>query len=118
MPSEAKERVQPGRHRHGDGRSGRLDRAGLRFWLPSNTLAGFVAAILAVLVITYFSHQAQESRTASARRMSKTVELTRHVEGLLSSLKDAETGQRGFLLTGDDEYLAPYEAAIARMPRE
>src|SRR5215471_21591962 len=116
MPSDAGQRVQPRPHPHGDGRSGRLDRAGLRFWLPSNTLAGFVAATLAVLVITYFSHQAQESRTASARRMSQTLELTSHVESLLSLLKDAETGQRAFLLTGNDEYLAPYEAAVARIP--
>jgi signal transduction histidine kinase/CHASE3 domain sensor protein/CheY-like chemotaxis protein len=28
------------------------------------------------------------------------------------ALRDAETGQRGFLLTGDDGYLAPYEAAL------
>src|SRR5206468_478516 len=33
------------------------------------------------------------------------------VEGLLSALKDAETGQRGFLLTGEDDYLEPYRRA-------
>src|ERR1700722_11547965 len=31
--------------------------------------------------------------------------------GLLSDMKDAETGQRGYLLTGDENYLAPYSAA-------
>jgi len=36
-------------------------------------------------------------------------------ERLLSSLKDAETGQRGFLLTGDPAYLEPYEAARTRL---
>jgi signal transduction histidine kinase len=40
------------------------------------------------------------------------------LESLLSSLKDAETGQRGYLLTGDEKYLVPYEAARARLPRE
>ncbi len=34
------------------------------------------------------------------------------VEDLLSTLKDAETGQRGFLLTGDESYLGPYNAAV------
>jgi len=33
----------------------------------------------------------------------------------LSTIKDAETGQRGFLLTGKDEYLAPYNAATERI---
>lgn len=35
------------------------------------------------------------------------------LEGLLSTAQDAETGQRGFLLTGDDAYLDPYNAALA-----
>ncbi len=33
----------------------------------------------------------------------------------LSLLKDAETGQRGYLLTGDLDYLEPYERAVQRM---
>ena len=35
---------------------------------------------------------------------------------LISRLKDAETGQRGYLLTGSDEYLAPYYSATAAIP--
>ena len=31
---------------------------------------------------------------------------------VFSTLKDAETGQRGFLITGDDRFLAPYQAAL------
>jgi CHASE3 domain sensor protein len=31
-------------------------------------------------------------------------------------LKDAETGQRGFLLTGEDRYLIPYRQALADVP--
>jgi CHASE3 domain sensor protein len=37
---------------------------------------------------------------------------------LLSMVQDAETGQRGFLLTGEERYLAPYRRAIADLPRE
>jgi PAS domain S-box-containing protein len=36
-------------------------------------------------------------------------------ETLLSTLKDAETGERGFLLTNDPDYLQPYDAARARL---
>jgi CheY-like chemotaxis protein/signal transduction histidine kinase/CHASE3 domain sensor protein len=35
------------------------------------------------------------------------------MDELLSAVQDAETGQRGFLLTGKDKYLEPYSAAIA-----
>ena len=38
------------------------------------------------------------------------------LDRLTSSLKDAETGQRGFLLTGDERYLAPYKDALRQLP--
>ena len=44
-------------------------------------------------------------------RRSEQVEISQQVidgnNALLSSLKDAEMGQRGFLLTGEDRYLEP-----------
>jgi signal transduction histidine kinase len=39
-------------------------------------------------------------------------------ERLLSALEDAETGQRGFVITGDGRYLDPYENARARLQGE
>lgn len=35
---------------------------------------------------------------------------------ILSSVQDAETGQRGFLLTGNDRYLEPYRSALGIIP--
>ncbi len=40
------------------------------------------------------------------------------LDGLLSSLQDAETGQRGFLLTGNEKYLEPYETALSEVATE
>ncbi|WP_432511785.1 methyl-accepting chemotaxis protein [Kineococcus sp. SYSU DK001] len=37
---------------------------------------------------------------------------------LRSSLKDAETGQRGYLITGEDSYLDPYRQAVQALPDE
>ena len=37
---------------------------------------------------------------------------------LRGSLQDAETGQRGFLLTGRDDYLQPYAAAKVAVPKQ
>ena len=32
---------------------------------------------------------------------------------VLSTMKDAETGQRGYMITGEDSYLEPYNSALA-----
>ena len=37
---------------------------------------------------------------------------------VLSLVQDAETSQRGYLLTGEESYLEPYRAAVAALPRE
>ena len=50
----------------------------------------------------------------------KTTHLVEHtyqvmaaVEMLRSSVEDAETSQRGYLITGDQQYLTPYRAALS-----
>ena len=35
---------------------------------------------------------------------------------VVTTASDAETGQRGYLLTGDEKYLAPYTNALSAMP--
>ncbi len=47
-----------------------------------------------------------------------TYEVIERTTELLSSLKDAETGQRGYLLTGKAEYLASYYYAISVLPSQ
>lgn len=37
---------------------------------------------------------------------------------VLNLIQDAETGQRGYLLTGEERYLIPYQDALAALPRE
>ena len=37
------------------------------------------------------------------------------IQELKIAARDAETGQRGYLLTGNDDYLAPYKSAIDRI---
>ncbi|EPE99623.1 sensor histidine kinase [Rhizobium grahamii] len=49
--------------------------------------------------------------TASLRRVRSSI------VGLLTTVQDAETGQRGFLLSNDLSYLAPYDKALQELPQ-
>jgi CheY-like chemotaxis protein/CHASE3 domain sensor protein len=86
--------------------------------LPPSALAGFTAAILAVILMAILSYQAQTRSAAAADAVTQGVELIVQVQNLLSAAKDAETGQRGFLLTGDDAYLEPFTTAKAAINGE
>jgi len=48
----------------------------------------------------------------SARQVSQSHQVIQSLEDVFGLLKDAETGQRGFVITGDDKYLEPYTAAL------
>ncbi|MBD1812724.1 CHASE3 domain-containing protein [Microcoleus vaginatus DQ-U2] len=50
--------------------------------------------------------------------VSHTHKVLTELEATLSTLKDAETGQRGYLLTGEERYLEPYNSAIARINQQ
>jgi CheY-like chemotaxis protein/signal transduction histidine kinase/CHASE3 domain sensor protein len=86
--------------------------------LPPSVLAGFFAAILAVLLMAGVSYQAQTRSTVAATAVTQGVELIVQIQNVLSSVKDAETGQRGYLLTGDEAYLEPFTSGRAALNGE
>ncbi len=66
------------------------------------------ALLVALGAVISFSAFKQIEATAAARKHTFVV-LSR-ADDLLSALRDAETGQRGFLLTGEESFLEPYAA--------
>jgi CHASE3 domain sensor protein len=74
-------------------------------------LIGFVVAVVAVILIAIFSYQSLQTRSASAERVTQTQEVMLLVESLNLMIRDAETGQRGYLLTNEESYLQPYNNA-------
>jgi signal transduction histidine kinase/DNA-binding response OmpR family regulator/CHASE3 domain sensor protein len=86
--------------------------------LPMRAAVGYVAAVIAVVLIAVFSYQSLANRTLTSQRAKQTGDLLEQLRRVVSTLKDAETGQRGFLLTGEPEYIAPFTAARAGLPAE
>lgn len=86
--------------------------------LPVGTLVGLFLAVAAVLLVGFFSYSALQSRSNSAELVTHTFNVIARLESVLSVLKDVETGQRGYLLTGTDAYLEPYTNARIALPGE
>jgi signal transduction histidine kinase len=90
----------------------RIKNMASRFDNSAALYAGFGAlAALMIAIFLFVSHQTQ--RYDDARNIVKE----RHVlYQVYIDLLDAETGQRGYLLTNDKAYLIPYDASVARVP--
>ncbi len=85
-------------------------------WLPPATLAGFVLAVCAVVLITFFTERATRTRSEAGARITETFSLLNQVQDVLAAVSAAEAANRGFLLTGEEAYLQPYEDAKVALP--
>ena len=83
-------------------------------WKMGNRLVlGGFAIATAILVFVGWQSYRNTARFAEASEWRKhTYDVLRNLDETLARLVDAETGQRGYLLTGDEAYLEPYRAAI------
>jgi CHASE3 domain sensor protein len=82
----------------------------------SRTAALIVGAALLVVIMVAAGF-VSSAIDQSARLVRHTLEIQNVTFHTLSILQDAETGQRGFLLTGDATYLEPYERAVSAMAK-
>jgi signal transduction histidine kinase/DNA-binding response OmpR family regulator/CHASE3 domain sensor protein len=77
--------------------------------LAALSLAGVILFLLISGAIAYFNLQTlrdDNQKTIHSHEVMATL------DDLLSAAQDAETGQRGFLLTNNDKYLEPYNTAV------
>ena len=83
----------------------------------SRSIVGIAVGVasLVLVVAGAISYRAVEQLAQTGDAVSSAKELELSLERLLSTLRDAETGQRGYLLSGSEEYLAPYDAALREL---
>ena len=79
-------------------------------------IVSLVSALLVVLLIAGLAFRAWSQFNRQTEQLATATRVTGDTNALLSSLKDAETGQRGFLLTADELYLNPYRQALIDIP--
>src|SRR5882724_13452557 len=80
-------------------------------------LLGYGLALLIFCGVGIVAYRATTDLVDSASLVAHTHKVLETVAGVLSALQDAETGQRGFLLTGEERYLAPYSSGIKLVDR-
>ena len=79
---------------------------------------GFALSFALLLLIGTLAYRGVDLLTQTSYQVTRTHAALTHVESLMSLMKDAETSQRGYLLSGEDPYLDPYRHAVANLPRQ
>ncbi|WP_257451137.1 methyl-accepting chemotaxis protein [Archangium lipolyticum] len=72
---------------------------------------GFGLSLLVLLAVALVAFQGAQQLTQTTEALMESRDQARAIRDVRMLLLDAETGQRGFLLTGEPRYLEPYERA-------
>lgn len=68
----------------------------------------FVVAVFILLFISSISYKHNRDTHESSKLLMHAYEVNIQLERLISNVKDAETGQSGFIITKNERYLVPY----------
>ena len=83
--------------------------------LKRNLLIGFSLSLIILLLSSAASYLSIKNLLNSAESVNHSNAVTVEIQNVLSTLKDAETGQRGFLLTNDELFLQPYNGSFNKV---
>ena len=74
-------------------------------------------ALLAAMVLVGINEVGHMRSQDAVEQLAQGLTTRSDVNKLLQSMLDAETGQRGYLLTGNETYLEPYDKAVATVQK-
>jgi len=81
----------------------------------SRIIAGFGAALALLICVGILSFWSIVKNANERQWVNHTHLVLEKLDALSANLIDAETGERGYLLTGEESYLAPYNGAASRV---
>lgn len=88
----------------------------MRKWsIESKVLGGFGFALAILVFVGVLVYQSSLHYIGASRRVAQTHEALATQEEIFSLINQAETGQRGYIITGDESYLPRRDAAIVRI---
>ena len=78
-------------------------------------IAGFIACVLVLLAVAFISFRNSEKFVDTNQWVNHTHEVLYELEQILLSSVDAETGTRGFVITGQANFLGPFVNSKVRI---
>ncbi|MDZ7961549.1 MAG: response regulator [Aulosira sp. DedQUE10] len=77
--------------------------------------ASFALGLAILSAIGFVSYRTTQELITTSYWENHTYQVLGLLDEVSSKIKDAETGQRGYIITGEKPYLEPYESAIASL---
>ncbi len=79
---------------------------------------GFGLALVVFVIIGAISYWSARASNAAINWVEHTYQVSGTLGDMLSFAKDVETAERGYIITGEDSYLEPYQAAAGKINQD
>jgi len=86
--------------------------------LEGKVKIAFALLLTILFIIGVASYKNLLQLIENNRLATKNRVILKKLEVVVTKITDAETGQRGYIITGDERYLKPYHAAVATINQE
>jgi diguanylate cyclase (GGDEF)-like protein len=84
--------------------------------LKSKSLAVMAVPIVTFVIASTLGYMTRLKANDALHDVQKTYQVVQAVELVQIAQSDAEAGMRGYLLTGQDDFLGPYDRGVATIP--
>jgi diguanylate cyclase (GGDEF)-like protein len=84
--------------------------------LRSKTLLVLAVPLVIVVVASVLGYLARSQTNAALVDVQDTFQVVNAVQDVQGALSDAEAGMRGYLLTGREDFLGPYDRGVSAVP--
>jgi methyl-accepting chemotaxis protein len=75
--------------------------------------AGYALALMILVILGVVSYRNTTGLIDAAQMRAHSYQVLENLERVLSTLEAAETGQRGYIIVGEDRYLEPYQSGVS-----
>ncbi len=80
--------------------------------------ASFALGLAIFSTIGFIAYQGTTQIVETSHKEKDTYQFLNQLEGLVTKIKDAETGQRGYIITNRESYLEPYNQSVKTVDQE
>jgi len=84
--------------------------------IRSRLSLAFAGAFLLLGAIVFMTYRSTQRLIEANQQGQASIQRLLELERTFANVGDAETGQRGYLITGDDAYLEPFHTAVEQIP--
>ena len=89
----------------------------MKLHVENRVLFGFIITAIVLAVLGIFSFSSTQRLIDTARLLSHATRVISNADLVMKAIVDIETGQRGYVITGNEKFLEPYHESTGRIDR-